>query len=519
MPRTHVRASCVVTGFRESAQAPLRGYLNPQSPPMRLSLPTIAATAALLLAWACTPKVSDATADAPKPKPAQNTTQPEMVGGKSLSPCKKFSDNANADALTDDYVVYRDMIKTEQVDKAYELWQNVYANAPAADGRRSTVMTDGVYFMEYLMSQTTDAAEQAKYRERVFELYDEIDRCYPEGGAMMTARKAFDYYYKYPDAKSKKEIYDLFKEAVDEDGMEVSDIVLNPMGALLIELHEAGEVSDAEAIETGRFLLERLRTLKAAAKTPADKERVAPIEGYLPERFIYFEQVEGFYDCAYFKERYLADLAAAPDDCTLLSQTIGYLRYGGCGSDDPEVARLSAQYNKSCRQETVVAGTGCRPNQLIQEGNYKEAIECLEERYERTEDAETRGKLAISIARIYYGSLRQFSSARNWARKAATDLPNSGEPYLLIGRLYASSGALCGTGTGYLSQRVVWVAIDQWEKAKRVDPSSAAEAQKFINQYYQYMPDGEQGFMNGVKPGESVLVDCWINERTTARFR
>ena len=336
---------------------------------------------------------------------------------------------------------------------------------------------------------------------------------------MMTARKAFDYYYKYPEMKSKKEIYDLFDEAVEEDGMDVSDIVLNPMGALLIELHEAGEISDEEAIKTGRFLLERLRKLKADAKTPTDKERVAPIEGYLPERFIYFEQVEGFYDCAYFKDRYLSDLAANPDDCTLLSQTIGYLRYGGCGSDDPEVARLTAQYNQTCREETVVAGTGCRPNALIQAGEYEEAIECLEERYERTEDAEARAKLAIAIARINYGSLRRFSAARNWARKAANDKPNWGEPYLLIGRLYASSGPLCGTGTGYQSQRVVWVAIDQWNKAKQVDPDAAAEAQKFINQYYQYMPDGEQGFMNGVKPGETVLVDCWINERTTARFR
>ena len=486
-----------------------------------MRLPLLTALAIALAVLGCTPKATDSTtARTPPAKVPQNTTSPEMVGGKSLSPCKKFSDNPNEDALTDDYVVYRDMIKTKQVDKAYELWQNVYANAPAADGRRSTVMTDGVYFMEYFMSETTDASKQAGYRDRVFELYDEIQECYPEDGAMMTARKAFDYYYKYPEAKSKKEVYDLFKEAVDEDGMGVSDIVLNPMGALLIELHEAGEVDDEEAVEIGRFLLERLRVLKSEAKTPQDSARVALIEGYLPERFIYFEQVEGFYDCTYFKERYLADLAERPDDCTLLSQTIGYLRYGGCGSDDPEVARLTAQYNTNCREETVASGgSSCRPNALIQAGDYREAVDCLEERYERTEDAETRSKLAIAIARIYYGSLRQFSSARKWARKAASDKPGWGEPYLLIGRLYASSGPLCGPGTGFESQRVVWVAMDQWQRAKSVDPNAAAEANKFINQYYQYMPDAESGFMNGLKEGQSYTVDCWIGESTTVRFR
>ena len=485
-----------------------------------MRLPLLATAAALSL-FACTPKASDSTtATTPKPTQQQNTTKPEIMGGKQLSPCRKFSDNANEDALTDDYVVYRDMLKTEQVDKAYELWQNVYASAPAADGRRSTVMTDGIYFMEYFLSKATDETEKNAYRERVFELYDEIERCYPEGG-MMIARKGFDYFYKYPEMKSKREIYNLFQEAIREDSMEVSDIILNPMGSLLIDLHEAGEVDDEEAIRTGRFLLERLRKLKSEAKTPTDRERVGLIEGYLPERFIYFEQVKGFYDCAYFKGKYLQDLAANPDDCTLLSQTIGYLRYGGCDGNDPDVARLTAQYNASCREETVVSsgGSGCRPNALIQSGEYREAVECLEERYDRTDDSETKAKLAIAIARIYYGSLRQFSAARNWARKAAADKPGWGEPYLLIGRLYASSGPLCGPGTGFQSQRVVWVAIDQWQRAKSVDPAAAAEANKFINQYYQYMPDGEQGFMNGLKEGASYTVDCWINETTTVRYR
>ena len=483
-----------------------------------MRLPLLALTAALALC-ACTPKAAEQTTRTPAPA-KQTPTQPQMVGGADLSPCRKFSDNANEDALTDDYVVYRDMIKTQQVERAYELWQNVYANAPAADGRRSTVMTDGIYFMEYFLSQTTDPAEQTQYRERVFELYDEIERCYPEGG-MTSARKGFDYFYKYPDMRSKREIYDLFREAIRADSMAVSEIILNPMGSLLIDLHEAGELDDAEAIRTGRFLLERLRKLRADAETPEDRERVALIEGYLPERFIYFEQVEGFYECDYFKDKYLDDLAADPDDCTLLAQTIGYLRYGGCGSDDPEIARLTATYNGTCRQAATAGtgGSGCRPNDLIQDGEYREAIECLEERYGRTEDADTKAKLAIAIARIYYGSLRQFSAARNWARKAASDKPGWGEPYLLIGRLYASSGPLCGPGTGFESQRVVWVAIDQWQRAKSVDPGVAAEANKFINQYTQYMPDGEQGFMNGLKEGASYTVPCWINETTTVRYR
>ncbi len=109
-----------------------------------MRLLTYAAGLALCAAAACTPKATDTgTAAAKKPTTTQ-PTQPSMMGGKKLSDCRKFSDNPNADALTDDYVIYRDFMKTENMAQAYPLWQKVYAAAPAADGMRNTVFVDGI---------------------------------------------------------------------------------------------------------------------------------------------------------------------------------------------------------------------------------------------------------------------------------------------------------------------------------------------------------------------------------------
>ena len=483
---------------------------------MKMSLLFAPAVAAALALASCTPKAPSATSAETAPR--TNTPTKPPAPAVKLSDCPKFSDAPNPDQITDDYVIYRDFIKTGQVDRAYELWQKVYAVAPAADGQRNTVIADGIYFMEYFASQTTDATKQAEYRDKVFEFYDVLDRCYPEGG-YVPSRKGFDYFYKYPGTVSKKENYDYFVEAIKRDSMDVGDFVLNPTASLLVDLHDEKVITDAEAKRMGQFLLARLDKEEADAKTAADRERLALIAGYLPERLSYFETVKGFYDCAYYKERYLPELEANPDDCTLLSQLSGYLRYGGCADTDPDLARITAQYNEKCRT-LVSAGDnegGCRAYDLLRNGDYRDAVACFERRYEAAESSSKKADIALTVAKVYYGNLRNFSQSRAWARKAASNRGGWGEPYILIGKLYASSGPLCGSGRGFDSQTVVWAAIDQWNRARSVDSGVSGEASRLINSYSKYLPSKGDMFQRGIKEGESFTVGCWIGESTTAR--
>jgi len=88
---------------------------------------------------------------------------------------------------------------------------------------------------------------------------------------------------------------------------------------------------------------------------------------------------------------------------------------------------------------------------------------------------------------------------------------------LLIGRLYASSGPLCGPGRGWDSQVVVWPAIDKWRYAKRIDPTIAGEADNLINDYEKYMPSIDDIFQRTLSVGQKFRVGCWIQETTTIR--
>ena len=80
---------------------------------------------------------------------AQSSTQEEQpeddapvsrgaVVEEELSPCPKFSDAPDPDAIETEYVLYRDFLKANDWEGAFEKWQKVYAVAPAADGKRNS---------------------------------------------------------------------------------------------------------------------------------------------------------------------------------------------------------------------------------------------------------------------------------------------------------------------------------------------------------------------------------------------
>ena len=253
----------------------------------------------IFLLMHCTPKVVEQTASTEPEQPTSTTPPPKP--DEKLSPCPKFQDAPNPDEAETNYVLYRDFLKVANWTEAYGYWQKVYKVSPAADGRRNTVYSDGIRFYEYFISQTTDEAKKEEYINKIFSIYDEILDCYPEGG-YVPGRKAFDYYYKYPNRKTKEEIYNLFKIAIDTDREKTNDFVVNPFASLLVEMHQNGKVSDDEAKRYDQVVRDLVKNGLEDCKGVAC-ERWEIIASYAPIRLEnYFETVKGFYGCDYYSK-------------------------------------------------------------------------------------------------------------------------------------------------------------------------------------------------------------------------
>jgi hypothetical protein len=113
---------------------------------------------------------------------------------------------------------------------------------------------------------------------------------------------------------------------------------------------------------------------------------------------------------------------------------------------------------------------------------------------------------------------KNYPKVRDYARQAISLNPVWGKPYLLVGKTYAESAKSIGESD--LQQRIVYcLAVDQFIKAKEVDPEVTDEASREITAYSQYFPGKEDAAFENIKAGSSYKIGGWINESTIVRLR
>lgn len=454
---------------------------------------------------ACTPKTGEKTT-ATQP---QQPTQPQVP--VEDNPCATFNDAPNPDQSLENFVLYRDFLRAEDWDLAFDYWKKVYKDAPAADGKRSNVFTDGVKFYEHYMQQ--DSSQKQMYLSKIFDLYDKMEECYHDGG-MVTGLKAFDYFFKYPELKSKEELYELFKKSIELDGGEPRYFIINPFTSVLVDLVLDEKIPVDEARNYAHLIFKTIeKGLAECEGQDCDSWQV--IKVYAPARLEALESIEGFYDCEYYTNKYYPEFEANPTDCETIIRTYSRLKWGACADTDQRFEMVKTAYLQNCYEAPTSPIEAC--NEFLRNGEYRKAINCYEELLQNMTDNSQKAQINLVIAKIYFAYLKNFPKARQYAKTAASLRPGWGEPYLLIGTLYASSGPICGPGRGWDSQVVVWPAVDMWTKAKQVDPSVTGEANRFIADYSQYMPTKEDIFQRLKKEGDSYFVPCWIQESTIIR--
>ncbi len=452
---------------------------------------------------ACTPKTT---------KETQATVEAEpKLPLVSDDPCATFEDSRMGQNALDAHVIYRDFVRYKKYNEAMPYWRDAFTYAPAADGKRQTHYEDGIDIYEHFVSTTLSVTGKRIYLDSIFDLYDKMGDCYHPGDAgYIAGRKGFDLYYKHRDFVENDEIFSYFKKALDIDGLKTQSFVINPFTALLVEMFRAKQISQEVAVVYARMVLDICES-----RSEDEEEGWPVVVGYAPVQLEAFETVRGFYNCDYYREKYFEPVDLGAVDCEELFLIATRLKYGGCDMESVELQALSTEYSKRCRvgPDPVLADA----RTALEEDRYRDAIELYLQYLEGQDDQERLAKFNLRIAKIYYGHVRDFRKAREYAYKALEYRPNWGEPYIVIGKLYASSGPLCGPGRGWDSQIVTWPAIDKFRKAKRVDPSVAAEANKWISYYQKYMPSVEDIFQRQLSEGDAFRVGCWIQESTTIR--
>lgn len=439
-----------------------------------------------------------------------------VVKVERSNPCTTFDDlsGATRDEVETAYVLYKDLIKEKKYDEAFPLWQKAYYTAAGANGRVQYQFDDGVAIYTHMYHNESDDNIKRSYVDTVMSIYDKRIECFGDETYIL-GRKAFDYYYTFPGTKTDDEIFEMFKTNFDVNGNKPDYFVVNPFTKMLYDRVVDGSISKEEGSKYATLVFDAVETGKANCKTSLC-ESWDIIGDYAPARLESLEGVDDFYDCEYYADKFYARYEEDPTNCDVISLVGRRLKRGNCADDDPRLIAVTEAYKANCKVATP-SGPLTEAYELYNDGKIRESIPKFEEYIAGQQDVAKKFKYTMVIGKIYYGDLKDFPKSRKYARKAMELNPSSGEPYMLIGKLYASSGPLCGSGRGWNSQVVTWPAIDKFQKAKQLDPSVADEANKFIRQYRQYMPKKEDIFQRRIKAGDSFKVPCWIQENTTVR--
>ena len=456
---------------------------------------------------ACTPKVTETIVE-------KEVKEESPVFVEDKNPCTTLDElpYSQRDKAETAYVLYKDQVKMKNYEAALPLWKKAYYTAPAANGSIKYQFEDGIAIYKHLYENTKDVTLRSAYVDTIMQIYDKRVECFGEKD-YVDGRKAFDYYYYYHEQADEAKTYQLFKNVLDAKKEKVDYFVVNPFTKMLTDKILTKEVSLEEGKKYAAILWDAIEYGTASGK---NEEAWNIINSYAPSRLENLEGLKGMYDCAYYEKKYLALLEQSPDDCETINMVVRRLLWGDCDPMSESVKQAKALKEEKCYTPPPPPGPLKQAFNAYNEGKYPEAVELFENFVNSTDDVAKKAKYTLLIAKIYYRDIKNYPKARSWAERSLEHNSSSGEPYMLIGSLYASSGPLCGPGTGFDSQIVTWPAIDMWNKAKS-DPLVVDKAKELIRTYSQYMPTKEDVFIRGLKAGDTFKVGCWINRSTKIR--
>ena len=447
--------------------------------------------------------------------------------------CETWVDSPKKGEAEDAHTIYRQALKTDDYAIAFENWEKAYAIAPAADGKRDFHYTDGIKLYVNKWKNETDAAKKGEYVDMIIKLQSEAVECLKSGGIVLKCdgqpdcytsrigylqgRLAYDMYYTLNTKYS--QTLEQLSGAVENNGMATEYIVFAPYANIAVYNFEKELMTKEEA----RAIYEKLNAI-ADDNIAKNNNLSASYQQAKESMNATFAKIErDIFDCEFFKNKLRPDYDADPDNVDVIKQTLAILKGQGCEPGDPFYDELDAKWKKYAAAENARLQNEYdqnNPNRLAKKlydaGDFKGAAEKYQEAIDGEADPEKKSGYMFSLASIQFRKLKQYSKARQTARDAAKARPGWGRPYMLIGDMYGSTARNCGDS--WNQRLAILAAMDKYSYAKQVDPSQAAEANKRLSKYKASMPAQDEGFMRGVKAGQSAKVGCWIGETVKVRF-
>ncbi len=212
-----------------------------------------------------------------------------------------------------------------------------------------------------------------------------------------------------------------------------------------------------------------------------------------------------------------SDLEDDPDNLSLMEEI--YELYQAIGDRQNARSMAEAMYEKDPTPENILRLADKAEN----EGDRELANRYLAEAHEKQSGSE-KAATSLRIAENHL-SLRNLQNARDYARRAANENPNSGEPFVVIAQVYGQAVSRCaGSEMSRRDKAVYWLVLDYLDRARERNSNVASTVNRLYRTYEPVTPSAEEKFYQNWSAGDNLMIngtlkECysWIAEETTIR--
>lgn len=393
-------------------------------------------------------------------------------------------------------VLYTDLQKQGNLEAATEPLQWLLDNAPDLN---PSIYINGSEIYEDLAAKETDPAKKEEYTEKALNLYDTRIKYFGDEADVLNRKASTAIKLLFKEKSEYERLDSIFSNALEVSKDKFAYYNIFPYMTVVKTLYEQGKMDEEQVINIYDRLNEVIDANSSGKLASKYKEQAEKLDG------LFMATVN--VDCDFIAERLVPKMNENPDDVETAKKIIALSLASQCTDQDYFTQAAMATFEK----EPNAGLAKTIGERMAREGNTEEAMKFLTKAAELSETDEQKGEIYLSIASIEQKNGNK-AAARENALKAAQASPSVAEKaYTLVGNLYLNSYEQCKKGKSIVEDRAIFIAA--YEMYRKAGNSSGMQRMK------EQFPSKEEVFTYGKKVGDTVTVDCWINQSVTIQTR
>ena len=424
--------------------------------------------------------------------------------------------------------IYIEFYKQKNYEDAYKPWAYLFNNAPK---RTKNIYLHGPKIIKGLLKNISDQARKTTLVDSLIMVYDQRNAYYPGKEAYVTGMKGADMYkYMKTTTEGLQVSHQVLRGSFEMAGNASTASVLNYYFMATTKLVQAkvlkvedlialfsdlsGVISYKEAkLTQDIYNAEQNEELgskeqKLLKKNKKELKTLGDVKNNLEKT------LAPHATCEKLIELYTKNFEQNKEDAAWMKRAAKLLNKKECTESDIFFSISEALYNIDPSSASA-ANMGIRS---LKRKDYEKAEGFYTYALDNEPDNLNKAQYAYRLAQTY-GAMNKNKSAKTYALKAAAFRTGWGEPYLLIGDLYAKTSRQCGElKTEFLKRVGYWAAIDKYEYAKSLEPQLSIKANERIQKYREQMPSKTDIFTEGLIDEPTYKIDCWYGETVKIRI-